>query len=279
MRPSALLHALLLSALGFAAARADAALPRVASINLCADQLVLEVAAPEQIVTLSWLASDPEESALAALAAHYPRNYGAAEELLRFAPDVVIAGTYTASYAREVLERLGFAVVELPPAETVAAIERNVRTVAAALERRERGTEVVAAIETALARSREHAPSRAITAIVLRPGSFTIGAGSLADELMGLAGLRNIAAEQGLDRWGSLSLESLLKAEPELLILTGYRRLEPSLANAALQHPALATLEARAATLTVPARLWACGLPQSLETVALMQDAARQIAP
>jgi iron complex transport system substrate-binding protein len=278
MRLAARLHGPLLSALALAAAQAAAA-PRVASINLCADQLVLELAAPGQIVSLSWLASDPEESALAAPAQRYPRNYGSAEELLRFAPDVVIAGTYTAAYTREVLERLGFAVVELPPAETVAAIERNVRTVATALERRDRGAQVLAAIDTELARARAHAPARAVTAIVLRPGDFTVGTGTLADELMQLAGLRNVAAEQGLDRWGSLSLESLLKNAPELLIFTGYRRLEPSLANAALQHPALATLEARAATLTVPTRLWACGLPQSLEAVRLMQDAARRIAP
>src|SRR5690606_6552104 len=50
-------------------------LPTVASINLCTDQLVLHVADPEQILTLSWLSSDPEESTLADAAARYPQNY------------------------------------------------------------------------------------------------------------------------------------------------------------------------------------------------------------
>ena len=40
------------------------ALPSVASINLCADQLVLTLAEPAQIRTLSWLAADPHESML-----------------------------------------------------------------------------------------------------------------------------------------------------------------------------------------------------------------------
>ena len=44
-------------------------LPTVASINLCADQLVLALADPEQILTVSWLAADPEESLLADQAA------------------------------------------------------------------------------------------------------------------------------------------------------------------------------------------------------------------
>ena len=60
-----------------AAAGARSAMPyAVASINLCADQLVLTVAAPEQVLTVSWLSADPEESLLASQAARYPLNYG-----------------------------------------------------------------------------------------------------------------------------------------------------------------------------------------------------------
>jgi iron complex transport system substrate-binding protein len=76
-----------------ATAAAEAPRPSVASINLCADQLVLTLAEPEQILTVSWLSADPEESLLADAAARYPLNYGSAEELLRFDPDVVVAGS------------------------------------------------------------------------------------------------------------------------------------------------------------------------------------------
>jgi len=41
-----------------------------------------------------------------------------------------------------------------------------------------------------------------------------------------------------------------------------------------LDHPALAQLTARHRTVTVPAALWACGLPQSLEAALLLQQAA-----
>ena len=47
------------------AAGAAEPLPKVASINLCADQHVLALADPEQVLTVSWLAADPEESLLA----------------------------------------------------------------------------------------------------------------------------------------------------------------------------------------------------------------------
>src|SRR5690606_34892285 len=97
---------LLLAAFGIAEA---AAKPRVAPINLCAVQPVRRLSDPTRIATLSWLAADPEESLLAEEARLHPLNYGTAEELLHYAPDVVIAGTYTSSFTRRLLLRLGYA--------------------------------------------------------------------------------------------------------------------------------------------------------------------------
>ena len=271
-------RSVLLTVTGLLALDAGAALPRVASINLCADQLVLELAAPDQIVTLSWLASDPEESRAGDAASHYPVNFGGVEELLRFEPEVVVAGSYTAQYARELLARLGLEVIELPPAETVGAIVANVRAVAAAIDRRARGVEVIASMRAKLAALDAQRPSRPVGAIVLRPGNFTVGRGSLADTLMQRAGLVNLAAAQGLDRWGSLSIESLLASRPELLILTRYRDNEPSLANEAREHPALRALGREVPTVRIAASLWACGLPQSLESVAMLERAAQALA-
>jgi iron complex transport system substrate-binding protein len=108
----------------------------------------------------------------------------------------------------------------------------------------------------------------------VRPGGFTVGGHSLADDLMTLAGVRNVAAEQGLDRWGSLSMETLLSSRPELVVLTGYRASQPSLANATLAHPVLRRVRDSSRTVWVPAPYWACGLPESLDSAALLEQAA-----
>lgn len=250
------------------------AAPAVASINLCADQLVLALADPLQILTVSWLSADPEESLFATTAAQHTLNYGTAEELLRFHPDVVIAGAYTNSFTRALLIRLGFSVVELTPETTVAEIESNLRRVASAVGHSDRGEELVAAIRAEARTIDAHRPAHAPATVVVRPGGFTVGRHSLADELLTLAGMRNVAAEQGLDRWGSLSMETLLRSAPELIVLTGYRLAQPSLANMVLEHPALARLRAERPTTTIPAAYWACGLPQSLDSAALLQRAA-----
>jgi iron complex transport system substrate-binding protein len=276
--PRAALRAALAAACAACALAAGAteALPSVASINLCADQLVLTIAAPEQVLTVSWLAADPEESLLADAAARYPLNYGSAEEILQFDPDVVIAGSYTNAFTRALLARLGYPVIELEPETTIAEIEANVQRVGAALGRPERGAQLVAQMRADVQRLRSGQPQHAPAAVVVRPGGFTVGDRSLAHDLMMLAGVRNVAAEQGLDRWGSLSMETLLRAAPDLIVLTGYRATQPSIANAVLAHPALARLRDTRPTTTIRAAYWACGLPQSFESAELLQRAARR---
>lgn len=251
-----------------------AGLPSVASINLCTDQLVLSLADDEQILTVSWLSADPEESLLAARAARFPLNYGTAEELLRFDPDVVVAGTFTSEFTRSLLRRLGYRVVEIAPAEGVADIARNVKQVAEAVGQTARGDAVVEALDRRRAALEQEAAGRRVGAVVLRPGGFTVGRGSLAHDLLTLAGLDNLAADRGLDRWGSLSVETLVRSAPELLISTGYRLDQPSIANTVFDHPAVEALAADAASLVIPGAEWACGLPRSLGSVEAMQRSA-----
>jgi len=250
-------------------------LPTVASINLCADQHVLALADPEQIQTVSWLAADPEESSFAAEAARFTLNYGTAEELLAFDPDVVMAGTYTSPFTRALLRRLGYTVVELAPENSVEDIERNLLLVGAAIGQVERSELAVATLRARVRTIESEQPPHRAAAVVVRPGGFTVGAYSLADDLMQRAGVRNVAAEQGLDRWGSLSMEGLLRSDPDLIVLTGYRRAQPSLANTVLQHPALRRLGTEHLVTTVPAALWACGSVRSLEAPEVLQRATR----
>ena len=271
-----LVLAALVAASAAAVIAAAEPLPRVASINVCTDQHLLALANPEQILTVSWLAADPEESLMASEARRYALNYGTAEELLKFAPDVVLAGTYTSPFTRAMLRRLGYRVVELEPEVTVADIERNVQLVAELVGQPARGEALVARLREDVRHIEANRPARALATVVVRPGGFTVGKDNLSHELLELAGLRNVAAEQGLDRWGSLSMEALLRSAPELIVLTGYRSTQPSLANAVLEHPALRRLGALQRTVTVPSALWACGLPRSLESAALLQQAARQ---
>src|SRR5690606_34859374 len=92
----AVLPAILL-ALVCAAGAASAAPARVVSMNVCTDQMAMLVAADGQLRSVTHLATDPQTSAMVDEAKAFPVNHGLAEEIFLMRPDLVLAGTYTAT--------------------------------------------------------------------------------------------------------------------------------------------------------------------------------------
>ena len=73
----------------------EPALPRIVSLNLCADPYLMEFATPEQIIALTWNSHDPTQSPFAARAASYPVTGGRLEEVVEMAPDLVILSPFS----------------------------------------------------------------------------------------------------------------------------------------------------------------------------------------
>src|SRR5579859_2649447 len=69
-----------------------AAGPRIVSMNLCTDQLLIPLADPEQILGLSRFSRDASQSFAADVARRYPTLSGGAEDVLVLKPDIVVAG-------------------------------------------------------------------------------------------------------------------------------------------------------------------------------------------
>ncbi len=86
--------------------------PRIASLNVCTDQLLLALADPAQIVGLSPYSRDAVRSGIATDARHYPRLSGTAEDVLVLKPDLVVAGMFTRRSTRELLKDKGVRVIE-----------------------------------------------------------------------------------------------------------------------------------------------------------------------
>src|SRR5580765_6788690 len=72
------------------AGAAEAAPRRVASLNLCTDELLLSLADPGQIASVTYLAQQPEESTLWRQARAYPKNDGSLISVVRYRPDLVL---------------------------------------------------------------------------------------------------------------------------------------------------------------------------------------------
>lgn len=260
------------------AAAGEAKPARIVSLNLCADELVLRLADPGRVASVTYLARDPRGSNVADLAARVPVNRGLAEEVVPLAPDLVIAGAFTTRATTAMLRRLGFDVMELGVPATLDEAYAQIRQVAARLGEGERGEAMVAQIEAAMA-ALPPAVADPPTAVVLRPNGFTAGRGSVPDAVLARAGLDNLAPRLSTDRMGQLALEEIVTARPDLLVVNSAPDAPPSLADELLHHPALAPFAKAARTVPLPIRLWACAGPGLAEAARRLAYARARIAP
>jgi len=242
----------------------------VVSINACTDQLVLKLADPEQIASVSEYAASPSFSYMAEAARGYPANQGHAEEVLAHDPDLVISGPYTNRATSNRLEALGYRVVTLDSPDTFPGIRDNLRRMGGLLGHPERAERLIARMDRTLAAVAEALPpeGQRLRALALRPNGVTVGKGSLLDTVMQAAGLRNVGRELGAGSYRELPLEHLVRTQPDLLVLAASADAQPSLAQGIMHHPVFDALEARREPVWLPGRLWTCGGWFNAEAVA-----------
>ena len=253
---------------------------RVVSLNLCADELVLRLATPGTVKSVTWLARDPTLSNVAAMAQRVPVNRGLAEDVIPLDPELVIAGAYTARTAVALLKRVGIPVLELEVPISLQQALQQITDVANALGTQARGAELVAEIRRrleALPVATTSASARRPVAAVYQPNGYTIGRQSLVDDLLKHAGLRNLAVERQIDNYGTLPLEVLLLAQPDLLVLNSTGDRTPALAYEVLHHPALAQRYRGTRVVSVPSSWWSCPGPGLVDAIERLQHAAQQL--
>ncbi|MGA2495314.1 MAG: ABC transporter substrate-binding protein, partial [Roseiarcus sp.] len=266
--------AFLLAALVAIASPALAKPQRVVSLNLCADELALRLADPGVVKSVTWLSQDPRNANLAAKAAALPANDGHAEEALVYDPDLVLVGPFADPASIALLKQVGAPVVEVGAPQTLDGVRRQIRDLAAALGEPQRGEALVAAMDARLARVVVDPGGPRLKAVVLRPNGFTVGPGSLVDEILTRAGLDNLAARLDIAADEQVPLEVVALLGADVLILDRDENSAPSLADAALDHPAIAALARRMTIISLPSRLWTCGGPEIVEAAERLAAAA-----
>src|SRR5262249_15413486 len=134
----------------------------VMSINLCSDQLLLDLLPPGRIASVTWLAREDYGSYLAEKAAHVPLNRGTAEEVLLQHPDLVVAGLYTTTATKDLLKRAHVPLIELPPAEDFDAIRTTTRLLGHAVGEEAKAEALLQKMDATLADLAASAPKQRI---------------------------------------------------------------------------------------------------------------------
>ena len=241
--------------------------PTIVSLNPCTDAILAEVADPAQLLAISHYSQDPRATSMdLATASRYAVTGGTVEEVLALEPDVVVAGSFLPPSTRLGFERLGMRVETMDMATTVAESEAQVRQLAALAGHAQRGERLVDRIDAALAAGK--GAGDPVSAILWQPGGIVPGDGQLVDVLMANAGFANATAERGMGQADYLSLEALLAAPPDVLLVAGHERMQ--------QHPALEAMP-QMERAAYPASLLYCGGPTIIRAAERLAEVRRSL--
>ena len=259
--------------------RADAEpAQRIVSLNLCTDQILIDLVPAHRIRALSHVAADAATSSIADRAAAFTRIRGDAEEVLALDPDLIVTTEFSTPTTVSLLERLGRRVVKIPFAHDLDGVRTAVTRIAEAVGAVDAGKAIVAKFDQRLA-ALSAAPRRdlAPTAIVYQVNSLVSGTGTLEDEALRIAGFRNLAPDLSLDPGGRVALEAIVAHPPDVLVLSGPSGEYRTVVADNLSHPALAAVMRQRATIVVPWRYWLCGTPYIADAIEALVDARRRL--
>lgn len=253
-----------ISAAALAANPAPSARGGVVSLNLCTDELVLLVARPEQIRSVSYLSRLPEESALWRAARAYRGNDGSMLAAAAVRPALVVTMGAAGRDQQRLATAIGARLLVLPYPASLADVAASVRAVGRATGNAARAERVAAAMRAVVA-SR---PPRARDATWIDGAGRTLSPHGLGASWLRLAGLRQVAVPG--DR---LTLERLMTRPPTLIVQSRYRARQMSSATAWLRHPAA---RVRARTLVTDGRRWTCAGPSLLPEILRLRGEVRR---
>lgn len=198
----------------------------VASASLLADPLLLELAAPEQIVAFSARAGEAPQAYRYAGKPHLDALHRA-EDLLSLRPDLVLVNSLGDFAAVARLREAGLHVFDLGPMRGVQTFLSNVLAVGWLLGREDVAKDLALHFQLRLTAIASSLPTSA------RRGAMYLGVhgsrlyggtlGSSYHDVLHFAGLDDIAARE-FSGWPSYDPEQVLSLDPELVVTqTGMR--------------------------------------------------------
>ncbi|MGB0865989.1 MAG: ABC transporter substrate-binding protein [Granulosicoccaceae bacterium] len=239
---------------------------RVVSLNVCADQLLLELADPEQILALTHLATDPDAAFHHRRAVGFKSTQRTAEEVLTLEPTLVIAGSFGQDHTIAILQAQGLDVKKMPIAQSLEEVFENIARVGEWLGKQSQSESLVNALRVRLEQLPSTRGARPVAAIFDANG-YTVGASSLRGQMLDMAGFDNLATHLGVSHYGKISLESLLARAPQVLIDSPYSEGTYSRGQALPKHPALRRSGLAPEVIPLPVNSTICAGPWTVSNI------------
>jgi iron complex transport system substrate-binding protein len=235
--------AALVAAPAAAPVAAPSALPaRVASLNLTADEVLIEILPPERLVAVTAFADERGTSNIVGRVppsvARFPK--ADLERLVALHPDLVIVSEYTDPDFLNLLERSGLRWHRMEGLRSLDGYRQAVLDLGSAVGARGRAEALVTRYDQVLAELAKRLQGVARPRVMYWASGMTAGGDTAIGALIESAGARNVGREAGVTGIGPIGAERAFVADPDVVLLGQW----PGAREALLQDPLLSKLRA-----------------------------------
>jgi iron complex transport system substrate-binding protein len=262
---------------GMSAPALASGLPRIVSMNLCTDQLLMSLADPAQILGLSRFSRDAWQSYAANDARRYPILSGGAEDVLVLKPDVVVASLFDKRSTRELLKENGLHLAEFSVPRNFDEVKAQIVEMGEITGHPDRAAAEIARLDAAMARARRTVTEKHYSVLPLSRRGWVTGSDSLISSLLSETGLFNAAADLGVGAGGFASLEMIVNAKPDFLVVSEAGDRAEDDGRAFLLHPALERFYPPEKRIVIPERLTVCGGVMLADTLDVLVKELRRV--
>jgi iron complex transport system substrate-binding protein len=214
---------LLLAASLFAALPVAAAEPprRVASLNLSADEVLVEILPPERLVSVTRWVDEPGTSNILG---RVPRSIFRVhkvdmERLVALAPDLVVVSEYTDADFLRLLERSGIRHHRMKGLRSVTGVRAAILDLARAVGAEGKAGALVARYDATLGELRRRLAGARRPRVLYWAGGMTAGGDSAIGALIETAGGINVGREMGIQGIAPPGAERAFVTDPDVVLV------------------------------------------------------------
>ena len=237
---------------------------RIASLNLCTDELLLSLANPDQIISLTWLAREESLSSFFEPARPYHQNNGRASDVIPLNPDLVFLSEFSPANTLGLLEAIGIKSIVIPEPRTTAQLLENIRVMSSAIDQVKKGEKLISLFSSRLKSIAVDTSRQKTSVLLLSPGIASFGSSAVKIEILKMLNIRVLNQEKPSLANRYLAIEELTRSSPDFVIIDKYSGDYPSVSEEILRHP---LIQNSLNTIEVEAKDWLCSTHNLLDTI------------
>jgi iron complex transport system substrate-binding protein len=225
-----------------AASGADLPPKRIASLNLSADEVLVEILPQERLVSVTRWADDPGTSNVVGRVprAAYRFQKADMERLVALSPDLVVVSEYTDADFLKLVEKSGIRWHRMQGLNSPAGVRAAIVDLGRAVGAEAAAASVLAQYDATLADLARRLDGVRRPRVLYWSGEMTAGADTAIGALIETAGAVNVGREMGVQGIVPPGAERAFVSDPDVILVSSW----PGGVEAVREHPLLSGLRA-----------------------------------